>query len=170
MLCGAEGDGGASEQEGVGEGGQGWQGQGSESEGSYAGGVEQGDCQEKDGESMRELTLEKFEDEIAKGCSYQVNGGRGVSECGSKFCDTRGFEKCRSVHRVREWMKTPGVAGVVLFKNLDMWSLNCGQSSCVVVGEDKTYKTVEECEGKWLNDLSSRRQYAECFVRAGGVL
>ena len=62
----------------------------------------------------------------------------------------------------------PGVAGVVLFRNQDMWASKCGALSCVVVGQGRTYQTIEDCEGKHLNDLPSQRQYAECFVRAEG--
>ena len=131
--------------------------------------MEQGDCEEKDGENMRELNLKEFEDEIAKGCDYHKQHASGAVKCGTGSCDTRGFKACGSVPMVREWLKTPGVVGVVLFRNQDMSSSMCCASACMVVGEGKTYKTVEECEGKWLNDLPSQRQYAECFVKAGGV-
>lgn len=118
------------------------------------------------------MDLAEFEDEVAKGCSDWRKHSDVATRfgCGSGFCGAWEGHECASVPKVREWVKTPGVAGVVLFRNQDMWASGRGKSSCVVVGPDKTYKTVEECEGKWLNDLPSQRQYAECFVRAEGCL
>ena len=118
------------------------------------------------------MTLVEFENEMARGCddhkkqtyAFGDSGVRGP--CGTGYCKAWENHECKSIPMVREWLKDPKTVGVVLFRNQDMWASKCGASSCVVVGPDKTYKTIEGCEGKWLNDLPSQRQYAECFVRA----
>jgi len=52
---------------------------------------------------------------------------------------------------------------LVLFENHDFCSSQFGTRSVVCVGPDCTYRTPQDCEGKWLNDLPSQRQYATAF-------
>lgn len=121
---------------------------------------------------MKELTLVEFEDEVARGCDDHKKEGHVQAlrgPCGTGYCKAWEGHECRSIPMVRKWLAEPGVVGVVLFRNQDMWASQCGASSCVVVGQGRTYETIEACEGKHLNDLPSQRQYAECFVRAKGV-
>lgn len=54
---------------------------------------------------------------------------------------------------------------LVVFENLQLDASECGQTTAVQVGPGKTYTSVESCEGKWLHDLPSQRQYAVSFVR-----
>lgn len=53
---------------------------------------------------------------------------------------------------------------VVLAENIDMCSSQFGKRTAMLVGPNNTYKTVEECEGKWLGDLPSVRQYFTKFA------
>ncbi len=127
---------------------------------------------------MRELTAVEFEDEIARGCKDRLDelayaahldrGGDSVASglCGNGFCHAGPDIACPPIARVREWLQTPGVVGVVLFRNQDAWATEYGEASCLVVGPGKTYETIESCEGKWLNDQPSQRRYATCFVRS----
>ena len=52
------------------------------------------------------------------------------------------------------------VDGMVVFENLDMCSSHLGEKTAMIVGPECTYKSVAECEKKWLNDLPSMRKYA----------
>jgi len=52
---------------------------------------------------------------------------------------------------------------LVLFENQDFCSSQFGAKSVVCVGPECTYKTPQDCEGKWLHDLPSQRQYATTF-------
>ena len=56
-----------------------------------------------------------------------------------------------------------GATHLVLFENQDFWSSQFGAKTVVCVGPGCTYKAPEECEGKWLNDLPSQRQYATAW-------
>jgi hypothetical protein len=109
---------------------------------------------------MKELSLVEFEDEVARFCGSRDQNSR-TFKCGSGYCK----QSCQSIPKVREWLKGPENVGVVLFLNQDLCSSQMGKSSCMVVGENRTFKTIEECDGKWLNDLPSQRQYAVCCVR-----
>lgn len=57
----------------------------------------------------------------------------------------------------------PDCEGVVVFENQMMGSSELGMRSAVVVGPSNTYKSIADCEGKWINDLPSRRQYASYY-------
>ena len=59
---------------------------------------------------------------------------------------------------------------VVYFENQMFDSSAFGSRSALPVGPNNTYKTVEACEGKWLNDLPSQRQYAQCWCPASEVI
>ncbi len=48
---------------------------------------------------------------------------------------------------------------LVVAENLDMSSSQLGERTAMIVGPSNTYKTLEECEGKHLNDLPNQRQY-----------
>lgn len=54
---------------------------------------------------------------------------------------------------------------LVLFENQQMDSSNFGNRTCLCVGPNNTYKTVEDVKSSHLNDLPSQRQYPTCFCR-----
>lgn len=65
----------------------------------------------------------------------------------------------------------PGVEALVVFECQQMDSSSFGNRSALVVGKPFTYKSVADCEGKWLKDLPSQREYPTSFYRvpkAGG--
>lgn len=64
----------------------------------------------------------------------------------------------------------PDALGIVLFRNMMMDSSSLGESSCVIVGPSNTFKSVEDCEGKWLKDLPSQRQYPQVWVSKDDLL
>lgn len=71
-----------------------------------------------------------------------------------------------SVHQqILDGVKVQQATHVVLFENVDMSSSRIGERTVVFVGPKNTYKTPEECEGKWLNDLPSQRQYPQEYAR-----
>lgn len=53
----------------------------------------------------------------------------------------------------------PDSTGIVVFENRMLDSSCLGDRTACLVGPSNTYKTPQECEGKWLNDLPSQRQY-----------
>ena len=53
---------------------------------------------------------------------------------------------------------------IVCFENQAFDSSAFGARSAVVVGPNNTYQTPADCEGHWLNDLPSQRQYPVCFA------
>jgi hypothetical protein len=55
----------------------------------------------------------------------------------------------------------PRAVGVVYFENRQFDSSEFGAGSVIFVGADNTFKSVEDCEGKWINDLPSRRKYPQ---------
>ena len=57
----------------------------------------------------------------------------------------------------------PGVTGLALFENVDFCSSAFGARTACIVGPACTFKTAADCEGKWLNDLPSQRQYAQAY-------
>lgn len=64
---------------------------------------------------------------------------------------------------VKSMAEKTAATGLVLFRNMDMSSSNFGCSSIVAIGPTCTYKTVEDCEGTYLNDMPSQRQYPELY-------
>lgn len=66
-----------------------------------------------------------------------------------------------SVHAVIETSlkRYSDAVGIVVFENQDFSSSRFGDRTACLVGPSNTYKTPQECEGKWLNDLPSQRQY-----------
>ena len=70
-----------------------------------------------------------------------------------------------------EWIEKkltmPTARGLVCFENIDFGSSRFGDRTAMVVGDDCTYKTVEECEGRHLYDLPSQRQYATHYYKVG---
>jgi len=67
---------------------------------------------------------------------------------------------------IRDSLRSLKSDAVVCFENVDMCSSRLGERTALGVGPNNTYKTVEECDGKWLNDLPSMRQYPQvwCLV------
>lgn len=59
---------------------------------------------------------------------------------------------------------------VVCFENHDFSSSRFGDRSALGVGKNNTYKNIKECEGRWLNDLPSQRQYPTCYADAKEVI
>lgn len=53
---------------------------------------------------------------------------------------------------------------VVKFENQAMDSSSLGASTFMVVGPHCTYKTPDDCKGRWLYDLPSQRQYAVAYT------
>jgi hypothetical protein len=51
--------------------------------------------------------------------------------------------------------------GAVMFQNVDMCSSELGRMQCLIVGPSNTFTGVDFCDGKWLNDLPSQRQYPQ---------
>ena len=62
------------------------------------------------------------------------------------------IERCAATH-------------VVVAENQQMDSSQLGRRTAMVVGPTCTYRTLEECEGKWLFDLPSQRQYFVAFAK-----
>lgn len=58
----------------------------------------------------------------------------------------------------------PDAEAIVRFENQDLSSTNLGAASALVVGPNNTFKSVTDCEGKWLYDLPSQRQYPVNYV------
>lgn len=54
--------------------------------------------------------------------------------------------------------------GLVLFENRQMDSSNYGRTTCMLIGPTNTYKSAEDCEGKYLNDAPSQRQHPVAWV------
>jgi hypothetical protein len=69
--------------------------------------------------------------------------------------------------KIFEKLKPRLVKGMVVFENHDMSSSQLGARTACVFGTGFTFATAEECEGKWINDLPSQRQYAVAFYRKG---
>lgn len=70
-----------------------------------------------------------------------------------------------STHKqLEEQRRKPGVVALVCAEN-HMFESSCfGRRSALIVGPDCTYKSVESCEGKWLYDLPSQRQYFQNYT------
>ena len=70
-----------------------------------------------------------------------------------------------SVHeRIGALLDRDGVSAVVCFENVCMDSSALGERTALIVGPSCTYKNVDACEGQWLNDLPSQRQYPQFAV------
>ena len=61
--------------------------------------------------------------------------------------------------KIREAVKRNGATHIVVAENLMMDSSSFGKRSALCIGPNCTYKTPADCDGKWLNDLPSQRQY-----------
>jgi len=55
--------------------------------------------------------------------------------------------------------------GFIVFENQAMDSSHLGERTAVVFGPTCTYKSPEEAEGRWLNDLPSQRQYPVAWTK-----
>lgn len=66
---------------------------------------------------------------------------------------------------LREALKRKSDAvGLVLFENKMFDSSSRGAMTAMLIGPTNTYKSAEECEGKYLNELPSQRQYPVAWV------
>jgi hypothetical protein len=75
------------------------------------------------------------------------------------------FLKLESIHeRIRSAALHCNATHVVCFENQQLDSFACGARTSVMVGPTCTYQSVEQCEGKWLHDLPSQRQYPVSFA------
>ena len=70
-----------------------------------------------------------------------------------------------AIASVKRLAAEPATTGLVRFENLDFNSSQFGTQTIMCVGPTRTYKTIEECEGKHLYDLPSQRQYAVAYWR-----
>lgn len=61
--------------------------------------------------------------------------------------------------QIKEAVKRTGATHLALARCEDLWSSQLGRETVMTVGPDCTYKTPEDCAGKWLGDLPSQRQY-----------
>lgn len=52
---------------------------------------------------------------------------------------------------------------IVMFENVTLDSSHLREKTAVVVGPSNTFKGIEFCEGKWLHDLPSQKQYPWCY-------
>lgn len=69
--------------------------------------------------------------------------------------------------KVRRLLDLPGTAALVLFENGCFDSSSFGARTVVAVGPQRAIHNLEECEGRWLNDLPSQRQYPKlAYVKA----
>ena len=69
-----------------------------------------------------------------------------------------------SKRQIDEKVKEYEATHVVLFENQQLDSGQCGEQSAMPVGPNNTFKSVEDCKGKWLNDLPSQRQYPVAYA------
>ena len=53
---------------------------------------------------------------------------------------------------------------IVVAECEDFNSSNLGARTAMCVGPTCTYKTPQECDGKWLHDLPSQRQYFNAYA------
>lgn len=60
--------------------------------------------------------------------------------------------------------RKPDATGLVLFENKMFDSSSRGAMTAMLIGPSNTYKSAEECEGKYLNELPSQRQYPVAWV------
>jgi len=60
---------------------------------------------------------------------------------------------------IRRSIKGTNATELILAENQMMDSSAYGSRSCMCAGPTCTYKSHEECEDKWINDLPSQRQY-----------
>ena len=60
--------------------------------------------------------------------------------------------------------RKPDAIGVVLFENLMMDSSSRGAMTAMIIGPTNTYKSAEDCEGKFLNEMPSQRQHPVAWV------
>lgn len=63
-------------------------------------------------------------------------------------------------------LRYPDCEAVVCFMNEAMDSSSFGERQALVVGPSNTFKSVADCEGKWLKDLPSQRQYPQNWCPA----
>ena len=106
---------------------------------------------------MKEVTMDELMKEAGADNRFEEEGWRTLV--------VNGVKKVRPSFRqnVAEAAERTGATHLVLFKNQQFDSPSFGKSTVVCVGPTCTYKTAQDCEGKWLNDLPSQRQYAEIW-------
>ena len=68
--------------------------------------------------------------------------------------------------RIKDVVYQTRATHVVLAENMQADSSKFGQHTLLCVGPLCTYKTPTECEGSWLHDTPSERQY---FIRYAAV-
>ena len=76
--------------------------------------------------------------------------------------------------KVEAAIEATGATHLVCFENLALDSSSLGERTVLCVGPTCTFKRPKDCEGKWLKDLPSQRQYPVAYapvdpvVSAGG--
>lgn len=71
------------------------------------------------------------------------------------------------IEYLKQTVKDHNATHIVLAENNNMSSSAFGQKTVMVVGGTSSYR-LEECEGKWLNDLPSQRQYFTKYASTDG--
>lgn len=71
------------------------------------------------------------------------------------------------IEYLRQMVRDHNATHIVLAENNNMSSSALGQKTAMVVGGTSSY-SLEECEGKWLNDLPSQRQYFTKYAPTQG--
>ena len=64
----------------------------------------------------------------------------------------------------------PSAIGLVSWEVLTMDSSRFGERCATVFGPDNTFKSINECENRWLRDLPSGRQYPVAYVTSEDIL
>jgi len=66
--------------------------------------------------------------------------------------------------KLRDAAKRTYASHIVVAENLQMDAGRFGWRTALCVGHACTYKRPEDCEGKWLGDTPSERQYFTCYT------
>jgi hypothetical protein len=70
-----------------------------------------------------------------------------------------------SVHDRLTDLLEPSDEGYVVVENQDFWASRFGERTARIVGPTRGIPTITACEGRWIGDLPSRRQYADAYWR-----
>jgi len=65
--------------------------------------------------------------------------------------------------RLRALAVEDATTHLVVFENHNFSSTRLGDKTAVVLGPGHTYETLDDVDGKWLNDLPSMRQYPVAY-------
>jgi hypothetical protein len=77
-----------------------------------------------------------------------------------------------TVHEtIKQRFSIQNVTGIVCFETqaLELIAAGRARRTAVIVGPTCTFKSVDDCQGKWLGDLPSERLYPSVYVEKGTV-